>query len=114
MVHLSKPASNKNPGIAAGVLHFVSSLSRGLGSEIHAAHAAARGHGGAAGGCFGSSAIMASVVIRGAATEAAFWIAARARLLVSWLATLQRGQKSFHALLRGTFQIFEEGRQAAN
>src|SRR5947208_3517889 len=45
---------------------------------------------GPADGFFGSSAIMASVVIKRAATEAAFWIAARTTLVGSMMPLLTR------------------------
>jgi hypothetical protein len=49
-----------------------------LPRSTHAAHAAARRHAAAAPAFFfGTSATMASVVISSAATDAAFWIAAR-------------------------------------
>src|SRR5262245_52504414 len=42
----AKTCANKNPGIAAGVLHFVDRLESVVDLEVHAAHAAARGHAG--------------------------------------------------------------------
>jgi hypothetical protein len=49
--------------------------------EIHAAHAAARHRRSSRAALLGTSAIIASVVIRSEATEAAFWIAARTTLV---------------------------------
>jgi hypothetical protein len=57
----------------------------GWTSEVHAVHPAARWHGGPAAGFFGNSATVASVVMRSAATEAAFWIATRTTLVGSMM-----------------------------
>src|SRR5437870_11274663 len=78
--------ANKNPGIAAGVLHFFD-VPTALDQKSMPPMPPP-------GGMppppppaffFGSSAIMASVVIKRAATDAAFWIAARTTLVGSMM-----------------------------
>src|SRR3984885_4123212 len=82
---------NKNPGIAAGVLHFVKSL-EGLDQKSMPPMPPPGGMPPAPPPAFffGSSAIMASVVISSAATEAAFWIAARTTLVGSMMPLVTR------------------------
>ncbi len=70
----------QKPGIAAGVLHSLNSRLRGLDQKSMPPMPPAP-----APDFFGSSAIMASVVISRAATEEAFWIAARTILVGSMM-----------------------------
>src|SRR3979490_3570174 len=84
---------SKRPGIAAGP--FLLLCSERLDLEVHTTHAAAPG------GVppppaffFGTSATMASVVIKRAATDAAFWIAARTTLVGSMMPLATRSTYS--------------------
>src|SRR5205823_14592351 len=81
----------KNPGIAAGVLHFVNSRER-LDQKSMPPMPPPGGMPPAPAPAFffGNSATMASVVIRSAATEAAFWIATRTTLVGSMMPLVTR------------------------
>src|SRR5262245_51019560 len=87
------PSSNKNPGIAAGVLHSLECLELPDQKSMPPMPPPG-GMAGPAEAFFGTSATIASVVISSAATEAAFWIAVRTTLVGSMMPFLTRSTYS--------------------